>query len=212
MSLAIGGGKVFTIAYLVVVSIAAMLTAAYTLPIPATFQLPVCMTCHGDVVSESLEGDHAVLTSLRGCQYCHGLGPLAVIDMVTGSYRANVDQRLCIGCHEVSLTQGLHGVHSRLALMHGCTRCHNPHSPKDTMGSCSSCHPPELLVRQHGDVHRGINPACLDCHFGGNKPSPPLTGEYHRLPEARNCFRCHDAPLPPVDPFSRPCMDCHQPG
>jgi predicted CXXCH cytochrome family protein len=188
----------------------------------------LCMSCHGDVISDLALARHSHPPVLDGqCMICH--------DPHASDYKAQVRgpiQELCLSCHEHEKIARLIGssshVHGAVTAGDSCVSCHTGHGgpmPKllaqPLMSLCLSCHDRVIEVPgdgrltdmavllknnpdQHGPVRRADCSACHDPHASSNfrllvKEYPDVFYAPFDLKNYDLCFSCHAKELVTVE-------------
>lgn len=203
-----------------------------------------CDTCHelnGEGEHPLSEGEEFILTSEREelCLDCHDIGeegaimhdPVESGDCIachnphssSNEYllKAEVDARLCEGCHDLDYWQNKKS-HGPVAAGK-CLVCHQPHYSKNNMllikssqNLCFSCHEELKEFSHKKNIHKPFKLNCLSCHdsHGGTQNAILKSN----MPDV--CYKCHENIKLRIEnndhvhsatSESNKCANCHNP-
>ncbi len=178
----------------------------------------LCLTCHGEIKTESAEGLHVHGAIEQGCTKCHS--PHA------SEHRYQLLEtapNLCLKCHKDKMDQMLAGakvIHGALKDEGGCSVCHEPHSSRQPAlqrstqpGVCLECHNKPIPIGEqqpltnmaallaenpvhHGPIREGACTACHNPHGGERyrmlvEDYPPEFYAPFKIETFSLCFKCH---------------------
>ncbi len=150
-----------------------------------------CLDCHDDVrVTSSAHKD-------LDCIECHS--NIKKIPHKEGLLKALTGKRLCVQCHEETVSNLNTSVHEKSS----CGACHRKaHAiPKPSERPCTSCHRSEsqdFLESVHGETLE-----CVTCHKDSHKitPSSNFDSPVSPLKQIETCRECHDSPPQLIEGF-----------
>lgn len=233
--------QVFSLGILVVIGVAALVTARIVL-VPHSFgkyghyradavteisQKPVkyagikaCAECHDDIYQTKQASNHKGLS----CEVCHGPAAAHMEAPDETKPRIPRERDFCVKCHGYNPSRPT-GFPQIIADNHNpgkaCITCHSPHSPSlpHTPDDCSACHR-EIATLKAVSPH--VNLPCTQCHEAPPEHLINPRVAMVKKPATREfCGQCHDKDaasspdIPRIDLASHNvrylCWDCHYP-